>query len=161
MAKYISRAVIAAAALALGVSGGNAVQYGTGNLVVSVNAVPTCDITSVAPIVFSEIAKGAATTEEIKPSVIAVSCNSGGWKLSIGDTEEVRTMKIGTAASLNYKLCKPSPSSYTDCAPFNLNNPVIGEDLTSSVTIYGVMQGNIHPTKSGNYIDTVTIQLTN
>jgi spore coat protein U-like protein len=161
MAKYISRAAIAAAALALGVSGAYATQYGIGTLNVSVNVAPTCDITSVSPIVFSQVAKGATTSEDIKASAIAVSCNSGGWHLSIDDTNEVRSMKNGTTASLNYKLCNPTPGTYATCVPFNQNHPISGTDLTSTVTIYGVMEGGVAPTKSGDYIDAITISLTN
>jgi spore coat protein U-like protein len=162
MAKYISRAAIAAAVLALGVSGAYAVQYGIGTLNVSVNVQATCGISSVAPIVFSQVAAGAATTEDIKPSAITVSCNSGGWKLAVAAdvTGDVRSMTNG-AASLNYKLCNPTPGTYAGCTPFNMSHPILGTDLNSTQTIYGVMEGGITPTKSGNYTDTVTIELTN
>jgi spore coat protein U-like protein len=162
MAKYISRAAIAAAALAIGVSGVYAVQYGTGDLVVSVTVDPTCNITGVDPIVFSKIAKGATTTEEVKSSVIHVSCNSGGWHLSPATDfpDDVRSMTNG-AASLHYKVCKPTPGTYASCTPFNQNHPIPGSDLTGSVIIYAIMEGNVLPAASGTYTDTVTISLTN
>ena len=110
MAKYISRAAIAAAALALGIFAADATQYGIGTLNVSVNVQATCGISSVAPLVFNEVAAGAATTEDIKPSVITVNCNSGQWHLSVvADVDnDVRSMVNGSA-SLHYKLCNPIP----------------------------------------------------
>jgi spore coat protein U-like protein len=162
MGKYISRAAIAAAALALGVSGAYAGQWGTGDLVVSVTVDPTCNITGVDPIVFSKIQKGATTTEDMKPSTIHVSCNSGGWHLSpVTDfADDVRSMTY-SGASLHYKVCKPTPGTYAGCTPFNQGHPIAGSDLTSSVTIYAIMEGNVSPAISGTYTDTVTIQLTN
>jgi spore coat protein U-like protein len=161
MAKYISRAAIAAAALALGVSGAYAAVYGNGNLHVSVNVDPTCSIT-VGDITFTRITGGARTTEEIKPSSIGVSCNTGAWNLSINDSEEVRTMKNSTA-TLNYKLCNPTPTGYTaGCTPFNQNHPIAGNGLTdTTIIIYGVMEGDVLPTKPGIYSDTVQILVTN
>ena len=162
MGKYISRAAIAAAALALGVSGAYAAQYGVGNLNVSVNVQATCGISSVVPIVFSQVVAGATTTEDKQPSAITVSCNSGGWSLSVTAdvTNDIRSMTNG-GASLHYKLCNPTPGAYATCVPFNQNSPISGTDLNSTITIYGVMEGGIIPTKSGNYTDTVQIQLTN
>jgi spore coat protein U-like protein len=162
MAKYISRAAIAAAALALGISGVYATQYGVANLNVSVNVATSCSITSVAPIAFTQINAGANTAEEVKPSAIVVSCNSGGWHLGVAAdvTNDIRSMTNG-AASLKYKLCNPTPGSYAGCIPFNLNSPISGADLNSTITIFGVMEGGVLPAKSGNYTDTVQIQLTN
>jgi spore coat protein U-like protein len=163
MAKYISRAAIAAAALALGVSGAYAGQYGDpSNLSVSVNVATSCSISSVAPIAFSQISAGAMTTEEVKPSAIVVNCNSGGWHLSVAaDVDnDVRSMTNGSA-SLHYKLCNPTPGSYASCTPFNQGHPISGTALTDTQTIYGVMEGGVLPAKSGTYSDTVQIQLTN
>lgn len=161
MAKYITRAAIAAAALALGVSGAYADQYGTSNLIVSVNVVNSCSITSVAPIAFSQIDGGAHTTEDIKSSAIVVSCNHGSWSLSPTDAiTDVRSMTNG-GASLNYKLCNPTPGTYAGCAPFYYGAPITGTALSDTKTIYAVMEGGVLPAKSGNYTDTVQIQLTN
>jgi spore coat protein U-like protein len=161
MAKYISRAAIAAA-LALGVSGANASQWGTAKLEVSVNVVNSCNIASVAPIEFTQINSGAPTTEDIKSSAIVVNCNSGGWHLSpVEDVpNDVRSLKNGLA-TLNYKLCNPSPVTYASCNPFNQGNQISGSALSDTKTVYAVMEGGNTPTKSGNYADTVTIQLTN
>ena len=160
MAKYISRAAIAAAALALGVSGAYATQYGTGNLSVSVNVVTSCSISSVGAIAFDQIAAGANTTENVKSSDIVVTCNSGAWKLGVASdvTGDVRSM-TNNGASLNYKLCKPSPGSYAGCAAFNMANPIVGTDLNSTQTIYGIMEGGVPPAKSGTYSDIVQLQL--
>jgi spore coat protein U-like protein len=162
MAKYISRAAIAAAALALGVSGAYATQYGVANLSVSVNVATSCSISSVAPIAFTQITAGANTTEDVKPSDIVVSCNTGGWNVSVAAdvTGDVRSMTNG-GASLHYKLCNPTPATYASCVPFNQNHPIPGVDLNKTVTIYGVMESGVLPAKSGNYTDTVQIQLTN
>jgi spore coat protein U-like protein len=162
MAKYISRAAIAAAALALGISGAYAGQYGVADLSVSVNVQATCGISSVAPIAFSQVVAGATTTEDKQPSTITVRCNSGGWRLSVAaDADnDVRSMTNGTA-SLRYKLCNPTPGSYAGCIPFNQAHPISGTDLNGIQTIYGIMEGGVLPAKSGNYTDTVQIQLTN
>ncbi len=64
-------------------------------------------------------------------------------------------------ASLNYKLCNPIPGSYATCVPFNGGHPITGTAHSDTKTIYGVMEGNVLPAKSGDYTDAVTIQLTN
>lgn len=102
------------------------------------------------------------TTEDVKTSTIAVNCNSGGWHLSVtADVDnDVRSMTNGSA-SLHYKLCNPIPGSYADCRAFNQGHPISGNALTDTPTIYGVMEGGVLPAQSGNYTDTVQIQLTN
>ena len=162
MAKYISRAAIAAAVLAIGISGAYAGQYGVADLSVSVNVATSCSISSVAAIAFTQITAGSMTTEDVKPSAIAVNCNSGGWRLSVAaDVDnDVRSMTNGSA-SLHYKLCNPIPGSYAGCIPFNQSHPISGTALTDTQTIYGVMEGGVLPAKSGNYTGTVQIQLTN
>ena len=163
MAKYISRAAIAAAALALGVSGTYATQWGTGDLVVSVTVDPTCNITGVDPIVFSKIPKGATTTEDMQPSAIHVSCNSGGWHLSpVSDfADDVRSMIPMVRLRYTTSSANP-PRGHTPAAQRSIRVTAIpGSDLTSTITIYAVMEGEVFPAISGTYTDTVTIQLTN
>jgi spore coat protein U-like protein len=160
MAKYISRAAIAAAALALGVSGAYASVYGNGTLNVSVNVEPTCNIV-VGDITFTKIIGGARTTEDIKPSSIAVNCNTAAWHLSVDDNLVERSMKNGEE-SLKYKLCNPTPTAgYNSCVPFNQNSPITGTTLTDNVTVFGIMEGGVLPPKPGDYKDAVRIQVTN
>jgi spore coat protein U-like protein len=163
MAKYISRAAIAAAALALGVSGAYAGQYGTSELRVSVTVANSCRITNISPIVFTQIDGGGPTTQDKKASNIEVSCNGGTWNLS--PTEDVpgdvRSMThTNGVASLHYKLCKDESATYDTCTPFKQGAPISGSALNDTKTIYGVMEGDVLPVQSGTYSDVVIIQLT-
>jgi hypothetical protein len=163
MSMRISRAAMAAAAIALGVSGASADPLDSKDLVVQVEVASSCNITSIPAIAFTGIGAGALTTEEIKTSAVQVSCNNGGWNLKPA-SEPVSgywSMTSGFASSLNFKLCTSNPASYAACNLLSASNPISGVAATSTNTIYAIMEGGKTPVAPGHHQSNVTLQLTN
>jgi len=163
MKTLLSRAALAAAAMALGLSGANATNYDTKPLNVLVNVFSACSITAVSSIQFDDIVNGVATSLNPKFTTVQVTCNNGGWNIfaATDPGRTGRTMVRDVSNSIAYQLCvdQTQLTAYANCNALSTTRGISGSG-NGTATIQAVMQPGIAPA-AGNYTDVVTLQLTN
>lgn len=160
MTKYISLAAVAAATLALGVSGACADNPATGSLTVTANLPKNCTVNT-SSLAFGDIT-GIDSADKTGAGSINVTCTAG----TVYDINF--TGGSGTSRSLKGQTVTPQPSLtynlYQDAAATTTKwgTDVGGADLpgqtASSVPVYGRITTNAGAV-SDNYLDTVTISV--
>jgi hypothetical protein len=113
MNKWISRSAFFAAALFLGLNGGNATTFDTKSLNVQVSVSSTCSITSVGGVTFPGVIAGTAFATETALGNVTVLCTGNSYNVNAdagqnattpGDVS-TRNLKVtGGATLLPYNL---------------------------------------------------------
>jgi spore coat protein U-like protein len=159
MTKYISRAALAATALALGVSGANAYNNVVNqNLIVSATVITACSVTG-GTLSFGRVAPGNGATA---PSTgVSVNCGNGvpyTVNLSQGANWDSGNGKWQVADSggtnfIHYIL-QNSANTGANWTPASLT----GTGSAQPLTIYGALEV-VGTQPAGDYTDTVQIQV--
>ena len=161
MTKYISRAAIAAAALAFGVSGANATNnIATGTLSVTADVITACIVTG-NTLAFGNIA--TTTTDATHSSTsISVSCpvpftvamSTSGSYDSGTNKYYVTDGATPTAHTIGYTLSDAQGGT-------NWNGGVArsypGSGTDTTISVYGILDGLSSGQPQGHYTDSVQI----
>jgi spore coat protein U-like protein len=159
MTKYISRAAIAAAALALGVSGAYAAGTVTGNLAVTANLPASCTAVG-GTLVFGDISAITDGSSNVDvPGTISVTCTSGttyGLDFT-GGTGTSRSLKGSGTHATAYNIYQEA--AYTNKLGTDVNGVALSGLTSGTVTIYGRVLPNASAPVDAAYADNVTISV--
>jgi spore coat protein U-like protein len=157
MNRYVSLAAIAAA-LALGVSGAQALTSLSANLTVQAQVTTTCSVTATTLNFGTILASTTTATNASAP--ISIDCGVP-YKLALGNganydmsnsKRQVHTgAGTGATSYMGYVLNDSTGNSWDNNAL--LNPPV------STVTVYGVLDAPVSGQLEGTYTDTVAMTL--
>jgi spore coat protein U-like protein len=101
MTKYISRAAIAAAALALGVSGAYAVPYSTtSQMNVGVTVIPTCTVVTPENVTFDNVVPGVLSIQSDKTATITVTCTASAFNITADVGQNPHTVNDATSRQM-------------------------------------------------------------
>lgn len=169
MNKWISRSAFFAAALFLGLNGGNATTFDTKSLNVQVSVASTCSITNISNISFPTVLGGAPFATETANGNVTVLCTGNDYHVNAdagqnGTAGDVTTRKMlvsGGTATLPYNLFLNGGTTEwggtgTGGAPF----AGTASSTPTSIIVNGSLPGAT-PTASGVYSDVVVVTLTN
>jgi len=162
MTKYISRAAIAAAALAFGVSGANATNnIATGTLSVTADVINACSVTG-GTLAFGNIASNngdathSSTTISVScPVAFSVAMSTGGSYSNSNLKYYVTDGATPIAHTIGYTLSDDSgTTNWNSGAPKSY--PASGTD--TSITVYGTLDA-LSGQPNGHYTDSVQIRV--
>jgi spore coat protein U-like protein len=161
MKKYISLAAVAAAAVALGVSGANALTA-TGSLAVTANVASACSISAGATLAFGTVNAADTTTHTDGNTTIGVTCGSPftialdtGAKPDVNGRRQVHVGAGSDPADLiGYDLSDISSGGAA------WNSARVYAAGSTSVAVYGRLDTPAAGQHTGSYSDTVGITLT-
>ena len=161
MKKYISLAAVAAAAVALGVSGANALTT-PGNLTVNANVASTCSISTGAKLDFGTVNVADTNTYTNAHTTIGVTCGSPfAIALDNGakpDGSGRRQVHVGAGSDpidlIGYDLSDISSggAAWNSARVYNAGS--------TTVDVYGKLDTPAAGQNTGSYSDTVGITLT-
>ncbi len=170
MSMRISRAAMAAAAIALGMSNAHAATHGSasGTLYVSATVSSSCAVGS-SSLNFND-ATGVTVIDQTATGAITVNCANGvAYNVDFsGDLGPYRTLKGASNSSnkLYYNLYQDSGHTTlwgTDLTGIGNASPVLtGTGATQSIPVYGLMPKSLNTTPPAvdSYSEAVTILVT-
>ena len=165
MKKYISLAAVAAAALALGVSGAYATPNpATGTLSVTASLPKSCAVAASA-LNFGDI-EGVITADKPGTGAISVTCTKD-TSYSIDFTSGSGTQRTlsgagGTHPVLPYNLWQDATFNTlwgTDLTGGTAKSGLVGTGSAQSIPVYGKIPANADATPDDNYTDAVAISV--
>jgi spore coat protein U-like protein len=169
MNKWISRSAFFAAALFLGLNGGNATTIDTKSLNVQVAVSSTCSITSISGVTFPSIIAGVPFSTETANGNVTVLCTGNSYNVNAdaggnaGTTGDVTTRNLlvsGGGASLPYHLFVNGGLTEWGDATSGVPFSGTASPTPTSIIVNGSLPGAT-PTASGVYSDVVIVTLTN
>jgi spore coat protein U-like protein len=160
MNKYISLAAVAAAALALGVSGANAHTTVTDNLTVSADVVNACTVDASTPLNFGPVMAGDPAKDG--STTISVTCGTGvAYTVGMGDGQHMNsgTRRVAHGTDyINYSISAVSSggANWDNTNPNAVGNT--GDGTAQPFPVYGQLAAVVAQ-PAGHYSDTVAVSV--
>ena|SRR5579884_1841136 len=172
MTRFISRAALAGAALALGFAQADAVTtFDTKQLNVQVSVSGTCSITDLTNVSFPAVVAGVPFSTETTTGTVTVLCTDNAYSVNAdagqnaGTAGDVTTRNLkaqGGTATLAYHLYEDNPTNTVEWGNATSGTPFSGSASATATTFtFGAKLPGATPTASGVYADVVTVTLTN